>query len=139
MLLARLFLLIAITAEVAGTSTLNMVHGAWWGYGIMYTLIAVSYYFLSLSIKKIAVGVAYALWEGLGICMITLLSILFLDADLSGQQLFGLMLAVIGIVCVTLGEHHDKATPSQKNKTPVRAVRTPSTSNARALLNRTAA
>lgn len=47
MLVARLFLLLAIVAEVAGTSTMSLIgqgHG-WWGYIVMYVLIAISYYF----------------------------------------------------------------------------------------------
>ncbi|WP_028115843.1 SMR family transporter [Ferrimonas senticii] len=106
--IARLFLLLAIAAEVAGTSTMSLLgnNNALWGYGAMYLLIALSYYFLSLAAKKIAIGVAYATWEGLGIALITLVSVLLFDADLNLQQFAGLGLAIIGIVCVTLGESH---------------------------------
>ncbi|NAW63824.1 SMR family transporter, partial [Photobacterium halotolerans] len=75
-----------------------------WGYAAMYLLITVSYYFLSLAAKKIAIGVAYAIWEGLGITLITLVSLLVFKADLNSQELLGLGLAVAGIVMVTLGE-----------------------------------
>lgn len=111
MLVARLFLLLAIVAEVAGTSTMSLIgqgHG-WLGYIVMYVLIAVSYYFLSIAAKKISIGVAYAVWEGLGISLITVVSIVLFDSDLNTQELLGLMLAVIGIVCVTLGESHGQS------------------------------
>ncbi|NAW88794.1 SMR family transporter [Photobacterium halotolerans] len=106
MFLARIFLLLAIASEVAGTSTMNLLgqQGALWGYAAMYLLITVSYYFLSLAAKKIAIGVAYAIWEGLGITLITLVSLLVFKADLNSQELLGLGLAVAGIVMVTLGE-----------------------------------
>ncbi|QUJ67560.1 QacE family quaternary ammonium compound efflux SMR transporter [Photobacterium sp. GJ3] len=106
MFIARIFLLLAITSEVAGTSTMNLIgeENSLWGYGVMYLLITVSYYFLSLAAKKIAIGVAYAVWEGLGIALITLVSLFVFDADLSLQELLGLGLAVVGIVMVTLGE-----------------------------------
>ncbi|MFH4893686.1 SMR family transporter [Vibrio sp. Y42_MX_L11] len=111
MLVARLFLLLAIVAEVAGTSTMSLIgqgHG-WWGYIVMYVLIAISYYFLAFAAKKISIGVAYAVWEGLGISLITVVSIVLFDSDLNTQELLGLMLAVIGIVCVTLGESHGQS------------------------------
>ncbi|MGX2953869.1 SMR family transporter [Shewanella sp. JL219SE-S6] len=105
MILARVFLLFAISAEVAGTSTMNLLgpEGSIWGYLLMYLLIGVSYFFLSLAAKKIAIGVAYAVWEGLGIALITLVSMLLFDSRLNPQELAGLALAILGIVLVTLG------------------------------------
>ncbi|MBO2582783.1 SMR family transporter [Shewanella algae] len=109
MILARVFILFAISAEVAGTSTMNLLgpEGSIWGYLLMYLLIGVSYFFLSLAAKKIAIGVAYAVWEGLGIALITLVSMLLFDSRLNPQELAGLTLAILGIVLVTLGESHE--------------------------------
>ncbi|MGF1727366.1 SMR family transporter [Photobacterium nomapromontoriensis] len=120
MLIARLFLLLAILAEVVGTSAMSLIgqSGAWWGYIVMYVLISVSYYFLSLAAKKIAIGVAYATWEGLGITLITLVSIFLFDANLNTQELFGLALAIVGIVCVTLGESHPPLSPHDEPTDP---------------------
>ncbi|PSV40340.1 SMR family transporter [Photobacterium sp. GB-36] len=108
MWLARIFLLLAIAAEVAGTSTMSLIssEGGNWGYWVMYSLICISYFFLSLAAKKIAIGVAYAVWEGLGIALITMVSVFVLDAQLNTQELIGLAMATVGIVLVTLGESH---------------------------------
>ncbi|MCG2968971.1 SMR family transporter, partial [Escherichia coli] len=65
-----------------------------------------SYYFLALSVRRIAVGVAYAVWEGLGLTLLTVVGLTVFGESLSLQQLAGLVLAVVGIVCVTLGEAH---------------------------------
>ncbi|BCV36476.1 MULTISPECIES: SMR family transporter [Shewanella] len=113
MILARVFLLFAISAEVAGTSTMNLLgpESSIWGYLLMYLLIGVSYFFLSLAAKKIAIGVAYAVWEGLGIALITLVSMLLFDSRLNPQELAGLALAILGIVLVTLGEGHQGDKP----------------------------
>ncbi|MBS9956281.1 SMR family transporter [Vibrio alginolyticus] len=122
MLVARLFLLLAIVAEVAGTSTMSLIgqgHG-WWGYIVMYVLIAISYYFLAFAAKKISIGVAYAVWEGLGISLITVVSIIAFDVNLNHQELFGLMLAVVGIVCVTLGESHGQPNAKKKADKPAK-------------------
>ncbi|WP_311567609.1 SMR family transporter [Photobacterium arenosum] len=115
MFLARIFLLLAIASEVAGTSTMNLLgqQDALWGYAVMYLLITVSYYFLSLAAKRIAIGVAYAIWEGLGITLITLVSLLVFKADLNSQELLGLGLAVAGIVMVTLGEAQSDSRATQ--------------------------
>lgn len=109
MWLARGFLLFAILAEIAGTGSMKLAgeSGSLIGYLAMYALIALSYYSLSLAAKKIAIGVAYACWEGLGIALITLTSVLVFGSDLSAQQLIGLALVIIGVVCVTLGESHE--------------------------------
>ncbi|PSW58711.1 SMR family transporter [Photobacterium leiognathi] len=118
MWLARIFLLLAIAAEVAGTSTMSLIssEGGDWGYWVMYALICVSYFFLSLAAKKIAIGVAYAVWEGLGIALITMVSVFVFDAQLNTQELIGLAMATVGIVLVTLGEsHNDKASHSPKS------------------------
>lgn len=108
MFLARIFLLLAIVAEVAGTSFMNVASSqdGYLGYIGMYVLISISYYFLSLAAKKIAIGVAYACWEGLGIALITLVSMFYFDSQLNVQELFGLALVVVGVVLVTLGEEH---------------------------------
>lgn len=116
MLLARLFLLLAIIAEVAGTSLMNVAgnNEGYAGYLGMYVLISLSYYFLSLAAKKISIGVAYACWEGLGIALITIVSMFYFDSQLNAQELFGLALVVVGVVLVTLGEEHHQ--PSKKDE-----------------------
>ncbi len=50
---------------------------------LMLAMIALSYIFLAFAVKKIALGVAYALWEGIGILLITLFSVLLFDESLS--------------------------------------------------------
>lgn len=70
-------------------------------------------FFLALAAKKIAIGVVYAVWEGLGIALITLVSVFVFDAQLNTQQFVGLAMATVGIVLVTLGEEHK---PSLANK-----------------------
>ena len=107
-LIAWACLTIAIIAEVIGTSFMADAarHGGYLGYAVMAVALAVSYYFLALSVRSIAVGVAYAVWEGLGLTLLTLVGIMVFEESLSVQQKVGLVMAVAGIVCVTLGEEH---------------------------------
>ena len=93
MLLARMFLTGAILTEVAGTSSMTLIadNGAGWlSYLPMWVLIALSYLMLAKAAKTISIGIAFALWEGLGIALITLVSVLFLDYSISPQALLGL-------------------------------------------------
>lgn len=109
LLLARLFLKGAILTEVAGTSTMALIpesETGWLHHLPMWLLIALSYLLLAKAAKTISIGIAFALWEGLGIALITAVSVLFLGYELSVQEWIGLALAIVGIVMVTLGETH---------------------------------
>lgn len=113
MLLARIFLTGAIVTEVAGTSSMAMIpenDAGWLNYLPMWVLISLSYLLLAKAAKTISIGIAFALWEGLGIALITVVSVMFLDYNLSAQELIGLGLAIVGIVMVTMGECHDEPT-----------------------------
>lgn len=111
LLLARLFLTGAILTEVAGTSTMALIPESdtgWLHHLPMWLLIALSYLLLAKAAKTISIGIAFALWEGLGIALITAVSVLFLGYELSVQEWIGLALAIVGIVMVTMGETHEE-------------------------------
>lgn len=116
MFLARLILIGAIVTEVAGISSMAMIpeQGAgWMNYIPMWLLIGFSYWLLAKAAKTISIGIAFALWEGLGITLITIVSVMFLGCDVTVQELIGLVLAIVGIVMVTMGETHDE--PADKS------------------------
>lgn len=116
MLLARIFLTGAILTEVAGTSSMAMIPedaAGWMNYLPMWVLISISYLLLAKAAKTISIGIAFALWEGLGITLITIVSVMFLGYDVTVQELIGLALAIVGIVMVTMGETHDE--PADKS------------------------
>lgn len=100
-----LFLFLAILTEVFATSLLKLFNGAIYGYIIVFTLIGISYYFMALSLKKIPVGIAYGMWEVLGISCIVLIGLFFYDETLSKTQMLGLCLALLGIILVNFGHH----------------------------------
>ena len=70
---------LAIATEITGTLSMKWasVSEGNGGFILMLVMISLSYIF-SLSPLKIALGVAYALWEGIGILFITLFSVLFI-------------------------------------------------------------
>jgi spermidine export protein MdtJ len=110
MRLSWLFLVAAILTEVAGLTAMKTMSagGGYTGYIIMYGAIALSYFFLAKAVEKISVGVAYAVWEGSGVALITLVSVAIFGHHLTGREMIGLALAVAGIICVNAGETHDE-------------------------------
>lgn len=106
---AWLFLILAVVTEVAGTLSMN-ASGKSDGilmYVLMCLFIGTSYWFLSFALKRIAVGVAIAIWEGLGVFLISTISVLFLDQPLNLQKTIGLILAVTGIILLNFGEEKE--------------------------------
>lgn len=103
---AWLFLVAAIITEVAGTLSMSESgqSGSLWMYGLMWLCIASSYTLLSFALRKIAVGIAIAIWEGLGTALICTISVLFLNETFSLQKLLGLALAGLGILLLHFGE-----------------------------------
>ena len=106
-----LFLAIAIFAEVLGTSALKDANGftRLWPSVIVVVSYSVAFYFLSLSLKAIPVGVAYAIWAGLGVVLITLVGWLALGQKLDSAAVAGMGLIVAGVAVINLfssaGEH----------------------------------
>lgn len=110
-----LLLVLAIVAEITGTLSMKWasVNGGNAGYAFMLMMIALSYIFLSFAVKRIALGVAYAMWEGIGILFITLFSVMLFDEALSLMKALGLITLVAGIALIKYGTmtrqelHHD--------------------------------
>jgi small multidrug resistance pump len=77
----KLYLLIAILAEVIATSALKASNG-FTKIGpscIVLVGYVIAFYCLSLSLKTIPVGLAYAIWSGLGIVLITVVGVFFIN------------------------------------------------------------
>ena len=105
---AWFFLALAIVTEVAGLTVMKLASSGngLWGSGAMYAAIALSYFFLAKAVRQISVGVAYAIWEGSGIAMITLVSVFVFDHMLTWREALGIGMAVVGIIMVNAGEIH---------------------------------
>jgi len=107
---AWVLLLLAIFSEIIGTLAMkwSSVDESATGYWIMLVMIACSYIFLSFAVKKIALGVAYALWEGIGILVITLFSVQLFGEALSPLKIAGLTALVLGIMLIKTGTAQKK-------------------------------
>ena len=95
-----LFLSVAIVAEVIATTALKAADGfSRLGPSLIVILgYGVAFYFLSLTLRTIPVGVAYAVWSGAGVALVTVIAWLFLGQSLDAPALAGLALIVAGVV-----------------------------------------
>lgn len=112
MRLAWFFLALAIATEVIGLTIMKAASQSegYGGYAVMYVSIALSYFFLAKAVKRISVGVAYAIWEGSGVALITLVSVFVFNHVLNTQEMIGLAMAVGGILLVNAGEIREDET-----------------------------
>lgn len=107
----RLYLLLAILAEVIGTLSMQYANitGGVIGHILMLIMISSSYILLSKAIEKIALGVAYALWEGIGILLITFFSVMVFGESISALKAIGLTALLVGIILVKSGSQKNVA------------------------------
>ncbi|KAA0893576.1 DMT family transporter [Oryzomonas rubra] len=102
--MAYVYLLVAIVAEVIGTSALKASEGfsrlfpsalVVLGYGI-------AFYCLSQVLKSIPVGVSYAIWSGLGIVLISVVGAVFFKQALDLPAILGMALIIAGVAVINL-------------------------------------
>lgn len=94
----------AILAEVLATSALKAADG--FTRPLPSLLVVVGYgtafYLLSLTLRVIPVGIAYAIWSGVGTALIALLGWVLFGQALDGAALLGLALIVAGVLVIQI-------------------------------------
>ena len=97
-----LYLSIAILAEVVATSSLKAAEGftrlipsliVVFGYGT-------GFYFLSLALRTMQVGTAYAIWSGVGTVIISIVAWLLYNQKLDAPSILGMALIISGVVII---------------------------------------
>ncbi len=99
-----LYLATAIIAEVIATSSMKLSDGFTRPLWSIITILgyAIAFYCLSLTLKTIPTGVAYAIWSGVGIVLIALISWLFQGQKLDAPAIGGMALIVAGVVVMNV-------------------------------------
>lgn len=102
--MAYLHLFLAILAEVTGTAFMKQSEGftRLAPSAVMVVSYAVAFYFLSLTLRTIPTGVAYAIWSGIGIVLITAIAWLFQGQRLDAPALAGIALIIAGVIVMNL-------------------------------------
>jgi small multidrug resistance pump len=97
-----IYLSIAIVAEVVGTSCLKSSQGftRLWPSLVVVVGYAVAFYFLALTLRTMSVGIAYAVWAGAGVALITAIGWVFFHEPLDAAALIGIVLIVAGVVVI---------------------------------------
>ncbi len=90
------FLAVAIMAEVIATAALKATDGfTRLGY-------AVAFYFLSIVLRTIPVGIAYAIWAGAGVALVALIGRVVYGQTLDLAAVLGIALIVAGVVVLNV-------------------------------------
>ncbi len=99
-----LILFIAIAAEVVATSALKASDGfsRLWPSLLVVAGYATAFYCLSLTLKTIPVGMAYAIWSGAGIVLVSLIAWVFFKQRLDLPAILGMGLIVTGVLVIQL-------------------------------------
>lgn len=99
-----LFLYTAIIAEVIGTSALKASEGftRLWPSLVVVVGYGVSFYMLALTLRAIPIGIAYAVWSGVGIVLISVVAWLLFGQKLDVPAILGITLIVAGVVVLHL-------------------------------------
>tara|TARA_B100001093_G_scaffold200680_1_gene192814 strand:+ start:1054 stop:1386 length:333 start_codon:yes stop_codon:yes gene_type:complete len=94
----------AIISEVIATSSLKSTEGftKLWPSLLVLLGYSAAFYFLSLTLDTIPIGVAYAVWSGIGVAGIALVSVLFFDQRLDAGAVIGMGLIVAGVIVLRL-------------------------------------
>jgi small multidrug resistance pump len=97
-------LLAAIVFEVIGTSCMKLSEGFTRLVPVicMFCFYLASLAALSLTLKKIEVGIAYAVWSGVGTALIALIGIVFFHEEISAMKIGGILLVISGAVILNL-------------------------------------
>jgi len=99
-----LYLIAAILVEVTATSFLKSSEG-FTRLGPSVAVVAgyaVSFFFLSLTLRAIPIGIAYAVWSGLGIVLITAVGWLVFGQKLDAAGVAGIALIAAGVVVLNV-------------------------------------
>jgi small multidrug resistance pump len=102
--MGHIYLVIAVVAEVIATSALKVSEEfskpiptiiVIIGYGI-------AFYLLTLVLRTIPIGIAYALWSGLGIVLVAIVGTFYYKENLDPPAILGIGLILVGIFIVNI-------------------------------------
>jgi small multidrug resistance pump len=99
-----LYLGIAIVSEVIATSALKAAEGFTRPLPSAVVIVgyAAAFYFLSLTLRTIPIGVTYAIWSGVGLALISIVGWVVYQQALDTASLIGIGLIVSGVLVIHL-------------------------------------
>lgn len=103
-MLAYLYLAIAILAEVVATTSMKAIDGFNKPLPLLLVIggYSLAFWMLILVVRSIPIGIAYAIWAGLGIVLVSVAALLIYGQKLDPPALLGMALIVAGVVIIQL-------------------------------------
>ena len=97
-----LYLIIAVIFEVIATSALKESNSFTKLVPSLFVIIgySISFYFLSLTLKNLSIGITYAIWSGLGILLICLVGYFRYGQNLDFPAIIGILFIGVGILII---------------------------------------
>jgi small multidrug resistance pump len=101
------YLAIAIVSEVAATSALKLSDGFARFLPSILVLAgyALAFYFLSLTLRTLPIAVAYAVWSGIGVALVSLIGSIVFEQTLGSFEIAGIGFIVFGVVLLNVFSH----------------------------------
>lgn len=98
------YLLLAIVSEVVATSALQSSESfsRLWPSVLTVVGYGVAFYLLSLTLRELPVGIAYAIWSGVGIVLVSLAAVVLFGQKLDLPALIGMGLIVAGVIVINV-------------------------------------
>ncbi|MDP5238401.1 multidrug efflux SMR transporter [Uliginosibacterium sp. 31-16] len=100
-----LVLAVAVVTEILWAMSLKLIQqqpGQWWPIAASVCLTAVNMTLLSFAMRGIPVGVAYAVWTGLGAVGVAIFGAVYFGDNLNAGQIASMALVIIGVVGMKL-------------------------------------
>ncbi len=100
------YLAMAILLEVVGTTCMKLAEGftRLTPSVLVFVLYGASFSFMILALKKIELGITYAIWAGLGTALITLIGIVWFEESVSPLKVVSIVFIVLGVVGLRLSQ-----------------------------------
>ena len=101
---AYVYLAIAICAEVIATVSMKAVKGFSTPLPLALVIVGygIAFWMLTLVVRSVPVGVAYAVWAGMGIVMVSVAALFIYGQKLDIPAMLGMGLIVLGVVVIQL-------------------------------------
>ena len=91
-------------AEVIATSSLKSCEGftRLWPSVVVVAGYGVAFFFLSLTLRSMSVGIVYAIWSGAGIVLVSIIAWILFGQKLDAPAIVGIALIIAGVAVINL-------------------------------------
>ncbi|MCP4077923.1 MAG: multidrug efflux SMR transporter [Gammaproteobacteria bacterium] len=102
--MSYIYLALAILTEVIATSALRATaeFTKFWPSLLVISGYALSFYFLTLTLRSIPMGITYAVWSGIGIVLVTVAGVVFYKQTPDLPAVIGMALIISGVIVIHL-------------------------------------